>query len=128
MRLGQGAAKDGEILAEHEHQPAVDGAVADHHAVTDDFLVGHAEIGAAVFDEHVPFLETAFVEEQVDAFAGSQLALGVLGVDARLATAELGRVALVLQLLDDGLHACTLVRKCAELMPLTPAPTGAGCG
>ena len=131
MRFGQGAAKYREVLAEHEYQPAVDGAVTDDHAVTDDLLVGHAEVGAAMLDEHVPFFEAALVEQQVDALAGAQLALGMLGVDPLLASAELGGGALVLQLLEDGLHACTPVRKYAEMgefMPVQPVRTGAGCG
>ncbi len=124
MRLGQGAAKDREVLAEHEHQPAIDGAVTDDDAITDDLLLGHVEIGAAMLDEHVPFFEAAFVEEQFDALAGAQLALGVLGVDALLAAAEFGGSAFVLQLLEDGLHACTLVRSYrAEFMTGQPART-----
>jgi hypothetical protein len=38
--------------------------------------------------EHVPLFEGAVVEQQLDALARGQLALGVLGVDALLAAAE----------------------------------------
>ena len=48
----------------------------------------HAEVGAAVLDEHVELLERAVIEQQVDALARGQLALGVLGGDALLAAAE----------------------------------------
>jgi hypothetical protein len=37
-----------------------------------------------VLDEHVPFFEGAFVEQQLDALARGELALGVLRVDALL--------------------------------------------
>ena len=64
----------------------------------------HAEVGAAVFLEHVPLFEAAVVEQQFDALAGRQLALGVLGIDALLATTQAGLFALLLQLADDFLH------------------------
>jgi hypothetical protein len=38
--------------------------------------------------EHVPLFEGAVVEQQLDALARRQLALGMLGVDALLAAAE----------------------------------------
>jgi hypothetical protein len=76
--FGQRAAEHGEVLAEHEDQAAVDHAVAGHHAVARDLVVGHAEVHAAVLDEHVPFLERAFVEQQLEPLAGRQLALLVL--------------------------------------------------
>ena len=105
MGFGQGAAKDREVLAEDEHQPAIDGAVAGDDAVPGDLLLRHAEVGAAVLDEHVPFLEAAVVEEEGDALTGSQLALAMLRIDALLSAAKKRRVALFLQLLEDVLHA-----------------------
>ena len=66
---------------------------------------GHAEIVRAMLDEHVPFLERAFVEEKVNALARRQLALGVLGVDAPLAPAQTCFRALLFQRLDQILHA-----------------------
>ena len=41
-----------------------------------------------MLDEHVPFLEGAFVEQQLDALARGELALAVLRGDAFLAAAE----------------------------------------
>ena len=64
----------------------------------------HAEVGAAVLDEHVPFLERIGVEQQLDALARGELALGVLGVDALLAAAEPGAGALLFELFDDVVH------------------------
>ena len=81
MGLAQRAAEDGEVLAEDEDQPAVDRAMAGHHPVARDLLLGHAEIRAAMLDEHVPFLEGAGIQQQLDALAGGQPALGMLGLD-----------------------------------------------
>src|SRR3546814_1339089 len=69
-------------------QPPVDGAVASHHAVAGDFLLLHAEVEAAVLDIHVPLLEGALVEQDLQALARGQLALGVLRLDALLTAAD----------------------------------------
>ena len=69
MGLRERAAEDGEILAEDEHEAAVDHAVAGDDAVARRPVLLHAEVVAAVLDEHVPFLERAFVEQQVEALA-----------------------------------------------------------
>jgi hypothetical protein len=55
---------------------------AGDHAVAGHLLLGHAEVGAAVLDEHVPFLEGALVQQQLQPLARGELALGVLRVDA----------------------------------------------
>ena len=57
VRFAQGAAEYREVLAEDEHQAPVDGAVAGHHAVAGDVGLVHAEVRAAVLDEHVPLFE-----------------------------------------------------------------------
>ncbi len=108
MGFGECAAEDGEILREHEHHAAIDGAITDHHTVAGNLGVGHVEIGAAMLDEHVPFFEGTRIEQQLDALTGSQLALGMLGVDALLATTEAGRRALVVQLANDVMHGLLL--------------------
>jgi len=41
-------------------------------------LFGHAEVAAVVADELVEFFEGTFVEEEMDAFAGGKLSVGVL--------------------------------------------------
>ena len=81
---GERAAEDGEVLAEGEDAPAVHEAVADHHSVAGDPLLAHAEVVGIVLDEHVPLFERPLVEEEIEAFAGGQLALGVLGSDSPL--------------------------------------------
>ena len=80
--LGQRAADHGEVLREGERNAAGDLAVARDDGIAEILAVGHAELGGAMLDEGVEFLEGALVEEEVDALAGGELALGVLGVDA----------------------------------------------
>ncbi|HMO85117.1 MAG TPA: hypothetical protein PKC18_09385, partial [Lacipirellulaceae bacterium] len=55
--------------------------------------------------------ERTGVEQQLDAFAGRELPLGMLGFDPPLAPAELGLGPLLLQTLNDVLHG-TLGRWC----------------
>jgi hypothetical protein len=104
----QRAAEHREVLGEHVDDLAVDRAPAGDHAVAGDLLVLHAEVGAAVLDEHVELLEAVFVEEQVDALAGGQLALGVLGRDALFTAAGPGLLATTIQFLENMLHATKL--------------------
>ena len=93
MRLRERAAEHGEILAEHKDQAAVDRAVAGDDAVARHLLLGHAEIVAAVLDEHVPFLEGTGVEQHLDTLARGQLAFRMLRLDAARPAAGAGRRA-----------------------------------
>ncbi len=88
--LGERAAEDGEVLREDEDDAAVDAAVAGDEAVAGDALLGHAEVGGAMGDELVGLLEGAFVEEEVDALAGGELAGFVLALAALGASALFG--------------------------------------
>ena len=92
------AAEDGEVLREDEDLAAVDGAVAGDHAVAEDLLLLHAEVGAAVGDEAVELDEGARVEQQVDALARGELAGLVLLVDALLAAGGEGALVELVQL------------------------------
>ena len=98
MRLRERAAEHREVLAEDEHQAAVDRARAGDHAIARDALLGHAELGAAVLDEGVDLLERALVEQQVQALARRQLAALVLRRDAPRPAAVARRLALGLEL------------------------------
>ena len=91
MRLRERAAEDREVLGEDEDRAAVDRAPAGDDAVAGDLVLLHAEIGRAMLDEHVELLEGAFVEEDLDALAGRQLAAFVLGGDPGLAAADAAR-------------------------------------
>jgi hypothetical protein len=48
----------------------------------------HPEVGAAVTDEHVEFLETAGVEETLQALPRREFTFLVLGIDALLSATE----------------------------------------
>src|SRR5690242_21409907 len=98
MHARQRAAEHGEVLAEDVDQPAVDRAMAGHHAVARDLLVLHAEVDRTMLDEHVVFLERAGIEQRVDALARRQLALGVLRLDAARTAALARRRATTLKL------------------------------
>ncbi len=90
LSLGEGAAKDGKVLSVDTDPASVNLAVASHHAVAQNLLLSHAEIGGAVGDERINLLESAFIEQQGQPFAGRQLALGVLSLDALCSSAETG--------------------------------------
>ena len=88
MRLAKRPPEHREILGENKDRPAVDRAPAGDHAVARNFRLRHAEIDAAMFDEHVEFLERAVIEQQFDALARRQLAARMLRLDPRLTAAK----------------------------------------
>ena len=88
--LGEGTAEHGKVLGVGEYLAPVDIAVSSYHRITEDSAVGEAEIGGSVGDETVDFLESAFVHQDSEAFAGSEFAALVLLVDTALATAQSG--------------------------------------
>jgi hypothetical protein len=63
-------------------------------------LLVHPEVRAAVLDEHIVFLEAAFVEKERDPLAGGEFGLGVLRLDAFLSAAQPGLRPALHQLLD----------------------------
>ena len=67
-------------------------------------MLGHAKVGAAMLLEHVPLFERAGIEQKLNAFAGSQFALGVLGIDAFLSSTQTGSLALLCELTNDVVH------------------------
>ena len=124
VRLGQRAAEHREVLAEHEHQAAVDGAGAGHHAIARDALLGHAELGAAMLDEHVDLLERAEVEQQLQPLARRQLAALVLGGDAPRAATELRRRALGVEPLQNLPHRSPSARPARQRLAVLISPVG----
>ena len=107
VRLRQRTAEDREVLAEDEHRPAVDLAVAGDDAVAEERF-GRRRV--AVGDERIEFDERVGVEQQVEPFARGQLAGFVLLRDARLATAHPGRRAHLVKAIESlrvGRHRCT---------------------
>ena len=102
--LGVGAAQapaeDGEVLREDEHLAPVDQAVAGDHAVAEDLLLLHAEVGAPVHHEPPDLDEAARIDEQIDALARRQLSAFVLLLDALGAAAEERACVDVVETLD----------------------------
>ena len=99
LRVGfrERTAEDREILREDIGRAAVDQAVAGDEAVAVDDLFLHAEVVATVADQLVGFLEGAFIEQQVDAFARGEFAFGVLAGAALVSAARFGRGVAALQ-------------------------------
>jgi hypothetical protein len=82
--LAQRTAEDGEVLAEHAHPPALDGAVARDHRVAPGAVLLQAELVGPVADEGVELLEGAGVEQLLDPLPGGVLALRMLLLDGGL--------------------------------------------
>ena len=72
-------------------------------------MILHAEIGAAVGDEHVEFLERAFVEQQIDTLPCGELAATVLRIDPCLTAAQTRIFAAPLQLFENVFHDAPLL-------------------
>src|ERR1019366_1991924 len=88
--LGERAAEHGEVLSEDEDQAAFNSSVSGEAAVTVNGLLVHAEVGAAMRDQLVGFLEGAFVEEEFNALAGGHLALFVFAGAALFSASGFG--------------------------------------
>ena len=78
MHLAQTPRPGGEVLGKGEDRTAVNFAVAGDHPVRRDVDLLHAEVDAAVGDEHIGFLEGAGIEKEVQALPGRELAGGLL--------------------------------------------------
>ena len=107
-RFAERAAEDGEVLAEDVDDAAVDRAPAGDDAVAGDLGLLHAEVGRAMLDVHVEFLERTLVHQELDALAGGQLAALVLGLDAGLAAAQPCHRAAPLELVENVRHVLVL--------------------
>ena len=66
----------------------MNGAVARHHAIAEIILFIEPKVLGAVHHKLANFLKRALIHQQVNAFAGGELALFVLGIDAGMAAAE----------------------------------------
>ena len=104
MRFGERAAEHGEVLGEYVDDAAVDGAPPRDHAVARDFRLLHAEIDAAMLDEHIEFFEGTVVEQKVDALPRRELAPFMLRLAALLAAARARPLAPDFQLFQDFFH------------------------
>jgi hypothetical protein len=102
--FGQRAAEHGKILGKDKGLAAVHGAPAGDDAVARHFCLLHAEFGRAVLDEHIEFLETSLVEQELDALPRGQLAAGVLRLDALFAAAQSRAGAPLFKSFQDVFH------------------------
>src|SRR5262245_21987808 len=107
MRLAQRTAEHSEVLAEDEDEPAIDRAIAGNDTIPWNLLLRHAEIRGPMLDEHVPLLEGAGIEQQIDPLARRQLALAMLRLAPLPAAAGACRDALPFELPQDLLHRCS---------------------
>ncbi len=64
----------------------------------------HAELGGAVLDEHVEFLERALVHQEFETLAGGQFAALVLRLDPGLAAAFARALAALFELFKNVFH------------------------
>ena len=80
--------------------------VPGHDAVAEEVLPVEAELGRPMGDERVELDERARVEQQVEPFAGRELAPGVLALDPDRSPAEEGLLAH----LPESLDACLIRR------------------
>ena len=129
MRFAKGAAEDREILGENIDGAAVDRAPAGHHPVARNLGRLHAEIVAAVLDEHVELLEEVVVEQEFDTLARGELALGVLRGDALLAAAQASAGATGVEMGENVLHGASWLQdpwSASGLSRRAPRRNGAG--
>ena len=101
--LAEGAAEDGEVLAEDEDLAAVDGAPAGDDAVGVGALLEAGGVGP-VAGQQVELVERARVEQVLDPLPGEQLALRVLALDRPLGAGVVRLVLALAQIVELGLH------------------------
>ena len=99
----QGAAADGEVLAERGHQPAVHNARCRSPRRRPAGFLFQAEIVAVVVGVHAPFLESAGLEQLVQPVAGGHDALFAPGFQFVFAAAGAGGGAAFLQFVQEVL-------------------------
>ena len=98
--FGERAPEDGEVLREDINQTAADSTVAGDEAVAGRALRFHAEIVGVMPDEFIEFFERAFVEQQINAFAGAELALLVFALAALGSAAGFGLAVKLAELVE----------------------------
>ena len=111
MGFGERAAEHGEILRINVSHAAIDRAPTGDDAIAGDDVLVRAEIGVAVLHEHVELLEGIRIEQQLDALAGGELALGMLRLDALFAAPGAGAVTAFFEFSEDVFHGMALAGK-----------------
>ena len=104
MHFAKAARPGSKILGKGEYRPAVHQAVSGNDTVGGNLDILHAEINAAVLDEHVDLPKGSLVKQLSQPFTGGQLAfflvLGDQLFPAHLKDTRLAR----LEILDFFLH------------------------
>ena len=106
--LAEAAARDGEVLCVGVDQTAVDRAVARDDAVARHVFLVHAEVRAAVFDEHTELDERILVKELLEALTRRLFSLSMLFLNASGATTLTDVLLHRVHLSDFFLDACQL--------------------
>ena len=104
--LTEAAARDREVLCVGVDQTAVDRTVARDNAVTRHVLLVHAEVRAAVLDEHIELDERILVKELLEALARRVFSLSMLFLNASGATTLTDVLLHRVHLSDFFLNAC----------------------
>src|SRR5713226_4860666 len=86
----QTAAEYCEILGVDIDQPAINGAIAGYHGVTEKLLLVHPKIGAGMGAQAIHLDEAPAVEENIEALTRQQFPLFVLASGALFAAASFG--------------------------------------
>src|SRR5579871_5706548 len=89
-----------------ESEPPINLAIAGDDAIAGNLLVGEAEVGGAMGGEHVQFLKSARVEQQIEPLTRGEFALFVLRLDTFLAATQQRLFAQLMQFFE--LLACRL--------------------
>src|SRR5688572_20114407 len=95
MHLPQAAAEHGKVLRKGIDEAPLDRAPAGHDRVAHELLGVEVEVMGAVLDEGIQLAERAFIEQEIDPFAGGQTSFLVLCIDPFLPATE-ARPGLVL--------------------------------
>src|SRR5262249_50228160 len=93
VSLGEGTAKDGEVLRKHKHIPPVDQTVARDHAISGIKFLVQSEVFRTMDHELVKVFKRSFVEQEFDALTRRHLSCFVLLLNTSSAATLLGRKA-----------------------------------
>jgi hypothetical protein len=122
MHFAGGAAQYSEVLTGDMHDAAIDGGASGDDAVGGDVLPVHAEIDGAVAGEESDLLEAIVVHQFADAFAGGELARGMLLLDFVRAAALLDFGPLMAELVELGINGVRGASVVAAGMVNAPVP------
>ena len=91
---------NGEVLCKNKDQTTINRTRTSNNTVTQELLLLHTEVMAAVLLEHIILFERTFIEQHVNALASGVFAFVVLLLYGFLATTETSLFALLDELFD----------------------------